>query len=227
MAQSSHENTAARQRREAAIVPPGGRPMALAQSIPQGETMMRLARAALLLPLTAAPAFALDMPPRKAGLWELKMSLRRPGHAATDPALHRRDDRQADEHARRRHAADQCSKQDVQRSGNTITIDSVCNFGTGTTTSRAVVTGELQFRLYGEGEVEARRRAAVPGMPAETNMTIEAKWIGAVQGRSEARRHDHGQRHEDEHQRHGEGRHAGAPADEEVVLLRQKVWKPM
>ena len=39
--------------------------------------------------LVATPALALDMPARKAGLWELKMSFEQPKLArARDPAMH-------------------------------------------------------------------------------------------------------------------------------------------
>ena len=84
------------------------------------------------------------MPPRKAGLWELKMSIEGRSmpmqafqhciDAATDKAMN-------DLGGGMR--AEQCSKQDMQRSGNTLTVDSVCNIGGATTTSRAVVTGDF------------------------------------------------------------------------------------
>lgn len=138
---------------------------------------MRLLRAALLLPL-ASPAVALDMPPRKAGLWELKMNVA--GQATPQPIQHCIDaatDKQMNTMGAGMRA-DQCSKQDVQRSGNTITIDSVCNFGMGTTTSRAVVTGSLDSAYTVNVKSKREGGPAVPGMPAETTMTIEAKWMG-------------------------------------------------
>ena len=140
---------------------------------------MRLLRAVPLL-LCVSPAFALDMPPRKAGLWELKMSMEGRSmpmqtfqhciDAATDKAMN-------DVGGGMR--AEQCSKQDMQRTGNTITVDSVCNFGGATTTSRAVVTGDFNSAYTVKVSSKREGGPAVPGMPAETNMTIEAKWLGA------------------------------------------------
>jgi hypothetical protein len=73
---------------------------------------------------------------------------------------------------------EQCSKQDMQRAGNTITVDSVCNIGGATTTSRAVVTGDFNSAYTVKVSSKREGGPAVPGMPAETNMTIEAKWTG-------------------------------------------------
>jgi hypothetical protein len=60
--------------------------------------------------------------------------------------------------------AQQCSKQDMQRSGNTITVDSACIIGGATTTSRAVVTGD--FNAGYTVKVASKREGgpAVPGM---------------------------------------------------------------
>ena len=139
--------------------------------------MRRLLAVPLLL--CVSPAFALDMPPRKAGLWELTMSMEGRSmpmqtfqhciDAATDKAMN-------DVGGGMR--TEQCSKQDMQRSGNTITVDSVCNIGGATTTSRAVVTGD--FNAGYTVKVSSKREGgpAIPGLPAETNMTIDAKWTG-------------------------------------------------
>ena len=90
------------------------------------------------------PAFALDMPARKAGLWEIKMVfegrnlpatvMRQCIDAATDKLMNANVGGSAQE---------ACSKQDVRNSGGTITVDSVCKFGPTTTTSHAVVTGNF------------------------------------------------------------------------------------
>jgi hypothetical protein len=72
-----------------------------------------------------------------------------------------------------------CSKQDVQRSGNTITVDSVCDIGVGTATSHAVVSGSFDSAYTVKVTSKREGGPAVPNIPAETNMTIEAKWLGA------------------------------------------------
>lgn len=138
-------------------------------------------RLALLLAsaLAVTPAFALDMPPRKAGLWELKMNMEgrsMPAQtfqhcidAATDKAMNDVGGGMG---------GAQCSKQDMQRSGNTITVDSVCNIGGATTTSRATVTGDFSSGYTVKVTSKREGGPAVPGMPTETNMTIDAKWTG-------------------------------------------------
>jgi hypothetical protein len=135
--------------------------------------------AALLLVIFAIPAFALDLPPRKAGLWELKMTMEGRGmpaqtfqhciDAATDKAMN-------DIGGGVR--GGQCSKQDMQRAGNTITVDSVCNFGNGTTTSHAVVTGDFNSAYTVNVSSKREGGPAIPNLPAESKMTIAATWTG-------------------------------------------------
>jgi hypothetical protein len=142
------------------------------------EILMRL-RAILPLLFLASPALALDMPPRKPGLWELKMLLE--GRSTPMQTFQHCIDAATDKQMNTMGAgmrADQCSKQDVKQSGNTITVDSVCDFGMGKQTSHAVVTGD--FNAAYTVKVDSKREGgpAVPGMPAETHMTLEVTWIG-------------------------------------------------
>ncbi len=131
--------------------------------------------------LSASPAFALDMPPRKPGLWELKMNfegrnlpataMKHCVDAATDKLMNSSFGGSAQE---------ACSKQDVTKSGNTITVDSVCKFSDATTTSHAVVTGSFDS-AYTVNVTSTREGGRplpgqVPG--AATHMTIDAKWLG-------------------------------------------------
>ena len=131
--------------------------------------------------LTATPAFALDMPARKAGLWELKMTFvgrRLPGQtikqcvdATTDKLMNSSYGTAAQQ---------KCSKQDVQRSGNTLTIDSVCSFGGATTTSHSVVTGSFDSAYTVDVTSTRHGGRQIPGLPAtgSSHMTIAAKWLG-------------------------------------------------
>lgn len=130
----------------------------------------------------AAPALALDMPTRKAGLWELKMNfearnippqvMKHCTDAATDKLMN------ADFGGSNKQ---NCSKQEMKNSGGTITIDSVCTFGGATVTSRALVTGSFDSAY--KVDVTSTRSGgmsapgATPGAP--THMVIDAKYIGA------------------------------------------------
>ena len=129
----------------------------------------------------AAPAMALDLPTRKAGLWELKMVfegrdlppsvMKQCVDAATDKLMNANfggSNEQA------------CSKQDVTKSGGTLMIDSVCTFGGAVSTSHAVITGSFDSAYT--MDVATKREGASPaGQRAygELHMKIEAKWVGA------------------------------------------------
>jgi len=132
----------------------------------------------------AAPAFALDMPARKAGLWEIKMVfegrnlpaqvMRQCVDQATDKLMNANFGGSAQE---------ACSKQDVQNSGGAITVDSVCKFGSATTTSHAVVTGSFDSAYTMKVTSKSEDGPSLPGTVsgAETHMTIEAKHLGSCE----------------------------------------------
>ena len=131
--------------------------------------------------LGSAPAVALDMPTRKAGLWELKMifegrnlppqTMKQCTDAATDKLMNLNfggSNEQA------------CSKQDMKQSAGGYIIDSVCTFAGITTTSHAIVTGSFDSAYTVK---TTSTRSGGPPMPGvapggETHMTIEAKWLG-------------------------------------------------
>ncbi len=141
--------------------------------------LRRLALIAICL-ACISPAAALDMPARKPGLWELKMafeSSRLPERvmqqcidAATDKMMNANFGGGAQEN---------CSKQNMQNVGGTLVVDSVCKFGTATTTSHAVVTGSFDS-AYSVDITSTRQGAPAPGMPptGSTHMKMEAKWLG-------------------------------------------------
>jgi Protein of unknown function (DUF3617) len=120
---------------------------------------------------TFTPALALDMPQRKAGLWELKTEFQG-GHL---PARTMRQciDAASDKLMNGNFAAfgqEACSKRDIKSAGGTITVDSVCKFGATTTTSHAVVSGsfdsaytvEVTSTRMAAGRCPAWRRAPPP-----------------------------------------------------------------
>jgi len=128
----------------------------------------------------AAPAAAQDMPSRKAGLWEMTMTFEGRGappqtmqqciDAATDKAM-----QDMSQGVR----GQGCSKRESKKVGDTIVFDSVCSMGAGTTTSHGVVSGD--FNSAYTVKINSKREGGPPakGMPAETNMAVEAKWVGA------------------------------------------------
>jgi len=132
--------------------------------------------------LAATPAVALDLPARKAGLWEIKTVMdggNQPAQVAQH-CIHAETDKLMNSIGgdMRKEA---CSKQDVQKVGSTYVIDSVCMFGPMTSTSHGVVSGD--FNSAYTVKVTSKRDGGpnLPGMPAggTSTMTIEAKWLGA------------------------------------------------
>jgi hypothetical protein len=134
------------------------------------DVIGRIVATLFLLCIGVAPAVAAELPNRKAGLWEITtdagskaMKIQQCIDAATDHAMQARGG-----------AAPQgdCSKRDVQKSGNTTTIDSVCTFGGKTRTSHIVITGSFdsEYTMTVTGQTE--------GQAARPTVTLSAKWLG-------------------------------------------------
>jgi len=136
--------------------------------------MGRFGAAALLILAGALPAAAAELPTRKAGLWEVKMSFENRNGAGQsiqqciDPATD-----QAMQSSAGPLAQAACSKRDIQKSGDTVTIDSTCAVGGKTATSHAVIIGSLQsaYTMTVTSESDA-----LPG--GKMTMTMAAKWLG-------------------------------------------------
>jgi hypothetical protein len=130
----------------------------------------------------ATSASAAEMPTRKAGLWDMKMSFE--GRAAMTQSMQHCVDAATDKLMNSNFGGmtkEACSKQDVKTVGNTITMDSVCKFGEATTTSHATITGSFDSAYTVKVTSTRQGGPAIPGMaPGQaSNMTIEAKWLGA------------------------------------------------
>jgi hypothetical protein len=137
--------------------------------------------AAVLLLIGVLPALSADMPARKPGLWELKMgrieirtdrenimgapvTVQQCIDAATDQMMMSSMGPLAQ-------AA--CPTRNVQRSGDTITIDATCPLKDRTATTHAVITGSLDnaYTMTVTSESDA-----LPG--GRMTMTMNGKWLG-------------------------------------------------
>ena len=145
----------------------------------------RFAFAALVLisasPIYVLPAFAIDMPARKPGLWEVKMDFE--GRKIPAQVMKQCTDATSDKVMNSNFggsAQPACSKQDVTKSATGMVVDSICKFGDSTTTSHAVVTGSFDSAYTVDVTSTREGGRATPGMPATggTHMTIQAKWLG-------------------------------------------------
>jgi hypothetical protein len=130
----------------------------------------------------AAPAAALDLPARKVGLWQLTMTFE--GRSTPPHVTQQCVDAETDKLMNSIGGGIRqgtCSKQDLSRVGSTIVVDSVCQVGPATTTSRGVITGDFNSAYTIKSTSKREGGPAIPGAPAgdTTTMTIDAKWLGA------------------------------------------------
>lgn len=135
----------------------------------------------LALPLIVAAtttASAIDLPTRKAGLWEIKMV--REGSAASNMTTQHCTDEATDKKmtaSAQPMASEMCSKQDTQKTAAGYVTDSVCSMAGMTMTSHSETTGD--FNSAYTVKVTSHYDNPMPGLPKESAMTIEAKWLGA------------------------------------------------
>ena len=140
---------------------------------------MRLAGAISILGVIGAmPASAAELPSRKAGLWEIKMSFE--NRNAPGQVIQQCIDASTDQMMQSgvgSNAQAACSKRDVQRSGSTITIDSTCTVGGKTANSHSVVSGSFDSAYTMTVTSDS---ATIPG--GKMSMTMAAKWLGPCTG---------------------------------------------
>jgi heme O synthase-like polyprenyltransferase len=137
--------------------------------------MRRIGATALLLVAGAMPAISADIPPRKAGLWELKVTMEHIGGAGMtfQQCLDAETDQMMMSSAGPL-AQEACPKHEVQHAGDTLTIDSTCTFGGKPATSHVVITGSLDSAYT---MTMAAASEAVPG--GKMNVTTTGKYLGA------------------------------------------------
>ena len=132
----------------------------------------------LLTLLPALPARAVEMPTRKAGLWEMKvvrtgsplpeMTMQHCTDAATDKEMGATFGPQS---------RDTCSKQDIQKTASGYVSDTVCSVAGMTITSHAEITGDFNSAYTVKSTAHTDRGAAAA--PRDSTTTVEAKWLGA------------------------------------------------
>jgi hypothetical protein len=145
---------------------------------------MRRHLAVIAIALSTTPALALDLPARKPGLWEMKMTsvgrslppqtIRECLDAATDKLMNSNFSGGA--------VGTTCSKQDMSRNGASIIVDSVCNVSGATVTSHAVVTGSFDSAYTVDVNSTRVGGPPLPGGVANgthaSHMMIAANWLG-------------------------------------------------
>jgi hypothetical protein len=129
---------------------------------------------AWLCPLDAG---AVDLPTRKAGLWEMKLV--RTGSSMPDMTMQHCTDATTDKQMSTSFSPrkETCSKQDIQKTATGYVSDTVCGVAGTTITSHAEITGDFNS-AYTVKSTSHSERGAI-GAPRNSTTTIEAKWLGA------------------------------------------------
>jgi hypothetical protein len=133
--------------------------------------MKRFAAASFLVLISLTSSLAADFPTRKAGLWQVSTTTANGRAISVQQCV----DAQTDQAMQSRFASTpqrSCSKRNVQRSGDTITIDTVCTIGGQTRSSHMVVTGSF------DSNYTMTMTSQVQGLPAPRTTTTTAKWLG-------------------------------------------------
>lgn len=136
---------------------------------------MKIALSLLLLLTSALSHAATDLPTRKAGLWEHRMQMSQTGsfthavHVCTDGSM---DDMAIQQ------GSSNCSKLDIRRDGDRISVESVCKAGGSTATSRGSFSGD--FARQFAGQLSTTFSPPLNGM-TQNVMRMEARWLGPCQ----------------------------------------------
>jgi hypothetical protein len=132
----------------------------------------------LLALLPALEARAVELPVRKAGLWEMKMA--RTGSPPPDVTIQHCTDETTDKEMSSTFSPmskDVCSKQDIQKTATGYVTDSVCGVAGMSVTSHAEITGDFNSAYTVKSTSHSERGPA--GAPRDTTTVVEAKWLGA------------------------------------------------
>jgi hypothetical protein len=131
----------------------------------------------LLALLQVGGAAAVELPVRKAGLWEMKVLS---GGSVPEMTMQQCTDETTDKDmstAMSPIAKDICSKQDIQKTATGYVTDSVCGVAGMTIKSKAEINGD--FNSAYTVNSTSHTEGGVGGAPRDSTTTIEAKWLGA------------------------------------------------
>ena len=129
----------------------------------------------LLAMTLAGSAGAVDMPKRKAGLWEINTRMEgMPNMGPMQQCIDQNTDNLMQQQAKKEKM--DCSAMDIKPQGNKLTIHSVCKVEGTTATTDAVFVGAFDSAY--KGDMNTKFSPPMHGM-SESKMSIEAKWLGA------------------------------------------------
>jgi hypothetical protein len=142
---------------------------------------MRRCLLLIVVGLSAHSVAAAEMPARKPGLWDMRMTVQ--GQKMPPQLAQHCIDAETDKLMNEIGTGMQkemCQKHEMSQSGDTLVVESVCNIGGVNTTTRAEISGKFDsaytVKVHSKRE-ETPAARKIPGAP-EMTMIIEAKWTG-------------------------------------------------
>ncbi len=144
--------------------------------------LLSLSAAVLLAPVSAG---AVELPVRKAGLWEMKVQ--NAGAPKPEMTMQQCTDETTDKDMSTSFspmAKEMCSKQDIQKTSTGYVSDSVCGIAGMTIKSHAEINGD--FNSAYTVKSTSHSEGGPGGGARDSTTTIEAKWLGACKGDQKA-----------------------------------------
>ena len=137
--------------------------------------VLSLSVAGLLAPISAG---AVELPVRKAGLWEMKVQ--NAGAPKPEMTMQQCTDETTDKDMSTSFspmAKEICSKQDIQKTATGYVSDSVCGVAGMTIKAHAEIIGD--FNSAYTVKSTSHSEGGMAGTGRDNSTTIEAKWLGA------------------------------------------------
>ncbi|WP_291863236.1 DUF3617 family protein [Bradyrhizobium sp.] len=134
--------------------------------------------ACLMVAVPAPDAGAVELPVRKAGLWEMRTM--QAGSATPEMTMQQCTDATTDKEMSTSFSPasqEMCSKQDIQKTATGYVTDSVCSVAGMSITSHSEITGD--FNSAYTVKSTSNTKGGPAGMARDSTTVIEAKWLGA------------------------------------------------
>jgi hypothetical protein len=147
------------------------------RSVIRQPVLFGIAVLLLLAALPAVPAAAVEMPTRKAGLWEIKMKT---GGPLPEMTMQHCTDETTDKQMTSQvspAAKEICTKNDTVKTATGYTTDAVCTVNGASLTSHSEITGD--FNSAYTVTVTTHSQGGAAGAARDSTMTMQAKWLGA------------------------------------------------
>ena len=141
-------------------------------------TMLAACAAVLACTTVAAEAAGIDLPARKPGQWEIKMTPKTAGAAptmTTQLCLDAASDKALLEKGLAMSPG--CTTQQSRDGSGNMVFDATCDIGGRKTKSHTVISGD--FQSHYEIDIVSDSEGGNPALPKHAEITQQATWVGA------------------------------------------------